>query len=74
MENSITFTIEKLFGPDKSLKGYFVTKSNEAPVKSNPMADIMKMAMEHMGEAQAVPPLKIREGYFVLLPKRYMII
>lgn len=69
MNNNITFSIEKLFGPDQQLKGYFVTKSNEAPVQANPMADLMKIAMESMGDAQAVPKPKSPGRLFCATPK-----
>lgn len=67
-QNNLTFAIERLFGPDKQFKGYFVTKSNEAATPSNPMAEMMKGVAEAMGE-MAVPKPKDSGRLFCATPK-----
>lgn len=55
MDNNLTFTIEKLFGPEKKLKGYFVSKSNKVP-SPDIMAQVFSSMAEAMGES-------VGEGY-----------
>lgn len=55
MDNNLTFTIEKVFGAEQKLKGYFVSKSNKVP-SPNLMMEVFSSMAEAMGES-------VGEGY-----------
>ncbi len=61
MNNNLTFTIERVFGPENALKGFFVSKSNAAP-SANPMVDMFKTIASVMGETDG-------EGYKTKAPQ-----
>ena len=55
MNNNITFIVEKVFGPDKQVKGFFVSKSDVLP-SANPIKDVFATMAAVMGE-------QVGEGY-----------